>query len=241
MTFAGEHAIYVYQKDSTWQHISTLGDPKQRGCSDGPAKSLRFWFPVSSHSKNLMDSKPLVPGPTGKIYIHSGGALMMLTSDLSEAKTISSMSSLVKTAFRWASLGSVFFYFYFFIGNIHLSLLLHVFWSRQSDLFFGAMLGEVLSFFTKKRPNHQIVNPKLGNFLVTYLHRNSMWPKIPSHRRRALDGGERWRNSWISLVFPCLWCGKRWQLDHLSMVPNFGWSLMTWLFFFFNGIIIWLL
>jgi len=100
LTFAGEHAIYVYQKDSTWQHISTLGDPKQRGCSDGPAKSLRFWFPVSSDSKNLMDSKPLVPGPTGKIYIHSGGALMMLTSDLSEAKTISSMSSLVKTAFR---------------------------------------------------------------------------------------------------------------------------------------------
>lgn len=39
----------------------------------------------------LMDSRPLIPGPKGKVYVHTGGALMLLAEDLSSARTISSM------------------------------------------------------------------------------------------------------------------------------------------------------
>ena len=39
----------------------------------------------------MKDSLPLVPGPTGSLYIHSGGVLMRLAADLSSASKITSM------------------------------------------------------------------------------------------------------------------------------------------------------
>ena len=96
LTLAGDHAIYIYKKESTagWQCAAHLGDPSKRGCADGPADKLRFWFPTSDLSMTLMDSRPLIPGPKGKVYIHSGGALMLLAEDFSSARTISSMRCL---------------------------------------------------------------------------------------------------------------------------------------------------
>ena len=95
LTLAGDHAIYIYTKASSgWQCAAQLGDPSKRGCADGPAAKLRFWFPTSDLSMTLMDSRPLIPGPKGKVYIHSGGALLLLAEDFSSARTISSMRCL---------------------------------------------------------------------------------------------------------------------------------------------------
>ena len=104
LTFAGEHAIYVYQKVGAelgreiWQPMRMLGDASQRGCEDGPASKLRFWFPTADcrlvqgpYNSLMKDSCPLVPGPTGTVYIHSGGVLLRLADDLASASKITSM------------------------------------------------------------------------------------------------------------------------------------------------------
>ncbi|CAE7642516.1 unnamed protein product [Symbiodinium necroappetens] len=99
LTFAGEHAIYVYQRvGAAWQPLQTLGDASSRGCQDGPASELRFWFPCGDcrllqgpYGSLMKDSFPLLPGPGGAIYVHSGGALLLLAADLTSARKITSM------------------------------------------------------------------------------------------------------------------------------------------------------
>ncbi|CAK8995260.1 Uncharacterized protein SCF082_LOCUS4271 [Durusdinium trenchii] len=92
ITFVGSHAIHVYQKEKTgpWTE-ATLGDLEKRGCVDGPADQLRFWFPSSAQSESVAETSPLLPGPNGEVYVHSGGALMLLHGDLSAARKVSSM------------------------------------------------------------------------------------------------------------------------------------------------------
>ena len=99
LSVAGEHAIYVYQRvGAAWQPVQTLGDSSSRGCQDGLASDLRFWFPCGDcrllqgpYGSLMKDSFPLVPGPGGAIYIHSGGALFLLAADLTSASKITSM------------------------------------------------------------------------------------------------------------------------------------------------------
>jgi len=99
LTCAGEHAVRIYRKAvGGWEMASLLGDPESRGCQDGPASEVRFWFP--SLDEKLVevaygalgcDSCPLLPGPQGTIFVYSGGVLMSLASDLSSAHKVTSM------------------------------------------------------------------------------------------------------------------------------------------------------
>ena len=93
LTFVGEHAIRVYQKvGSAWQAAMTLGDPSRRGCADGDADRLLFWFPKCDNlDGELTYSRPLVAGPSGAVFVHSGGVLMRLSGDLSSAIKVTSM------------------------------------------------------------------------------------------------------------------------------------------------------
>ena len=93
LTFAGEHSIRVYQKPGNdWQEVMLLGDPARRGCTDGPAEQLRFWFPTCEvPDGELICSRPLIAGPHGAVFVHSGGVLMRLSDCLSAACKVSSM------------------------------------------------------------------------------------------------------------------------------------------------------
>ncbi|CAE7252971.1 unnamed protein product, partial [Symbiodinium microadriaticum] len=93
LTFVGEHAIRVYQKiGSAWQAAMTLGDPSRRGCADGEADQLMFWFPkCDNFDGELTYSRPLIAGPSGAVFVHSGGVLMRLAANLSSAIKATSM------------------------------------------------------------------------------------------------------------------------------------------------------
>ncbi|CAE7019477.1 Rad54b [Symbiodinium sp. CCMP2456] len=93
LTFVGEHAIRVYQKaGSVWQAAMTLGDPSRRGCADGEAGELMFWFPkCDNFDGKLTYSRPLIAGPSGTVFVHSGGVLMRLSDNLSSARKVTSM------------------------------------------------------------------------------------------------------------------------------------------------------
>lgn len=59
---------------------------------------MRFWFPTSdehlqefAYGRAGKESCPLVPGPSGTVFVHSGGALVSLASDLSSGSTVASM------------------------------------------------------------------------------------------------------------------------------------------------------
>ena len=93
LTFVGEHAIRVYQKHgSAWLAAMTLGDPSRRGCADGDADRLLFWFPkCDNFDGELTYSRPLIAGPSGAVFVHSGGVLMRLSGDLSSAIKVTSM------------------------------------------------------------------------------------------------------------------------------------------------------
>ncbi|CAE7552819.1 dnaK [Symbiodinium sp. CCMP2592] len=93
LTFVGEHAIRVFRKiGSVWQAATTLGDPSRRGCADGEADQLMFWFPkCDNFDGELTYSRPLIAGPSGAVFVHSGGALMRLAANLSSAIKATSM------------------------------------------------------------------------------------------------------------------------------------------------------
>ena len=76
LTVAGSHAISIYSKRG--ELLQELGAATQRGCSDGPPEGLRFWFPSSSEPFTVNESRPLLPGPHQRIFVHSGGVLMEL-------------------------------------------------------------------------------------------------------------------------------------------------------------------
>ena len=70
----------------------TLGDPSRRGCADGAADALMFWFPrCENFDGALTYSRPLIPSPHGAVFVHTGGVLMRLSEDLSSATKVSSM------------------------------------------------------------------------------------------------------------------------------------------------------
>ncbi|CAE7395589.1 Rad54b [Symbiodinium natans] len=93
LTFVGEHAVRVYQKTgSEWLATMTLGDPLRRGCVDGEADQLMFWFPkCDDFDGELTYSRPLIAGPSGAVFVHSGGVLMRLAANLSSAIKATSM------------------------------------------------------------------------------------------------------------------------------------------------------
>ena len=93
LTFVGEHAVRVFRKiGSVWQAATTLGDPSRRGCADGEADQLMFWFPkCDNFDGELTYSRPLIAGPSGAVFVHSGGVLMRLAANLSSAIKATSM------------------------------------------------------------------------------------------------------------------------------------------------------
>ena len=47
----------------------TLGDPSRRGCADGDADRLLFWFPkCDNFDGELTYSRPLIAGPSGAVF-----------------------------------------------------------------------------------------------------------------------------------------------------------------------------
>lgn len=85
LTLAGDHAIFAFKScGPTWTHVATIGDPAARGCCDGPCSELRFWFPARaephpSSGELSGDPHPLIPGPNGEVYIHSGGVSLAIS------------------------------------------------------------------------------------------------------------------------------------------------------------------
>eukprot|EP00928_Gymnodinium_smaydae_P041421 TRINITY_DN28032_c0_g1_i1.p1 TRINITY_DN28032_c0_g1~~TRINITY_DN28032_c0_g1_i1.p1 ORF type:complete len:508 (-),score=70.23 TRINITY_DN28032_c0_g1_i1:115-1638(-) len=92
VTFAGSHAVYVFQQSDKegWGLTKVIGDPGSRGCQDGPARQVRFWFP-SSPQRDYFEARPLVPGEGGIVHVCSGDVLMSLAPDLSSATKVISM------------------------------------------------------------------------------------------------------------------------------------------------------
>lgn len=93
LTRAGHHSIEIFDLKGVW--IMRLGDPTTRGCQDGEADKVRFWFPVwperliaAAYGLVHKDSSPLITGAEG-IFIYSGGVLMKLAEDFSVRKVMS--------------------------------------------------------------------------------------------------------------------------------------------------------
>lgn len=95
LTRAKSHSVEVFDSGGNW--LMRLGD-HTRGCQDGEAAQVRFWFPVWSerlvdgpYGFTHKDSSPLIMGPAGSIFVYSGGVLMKISDDLSSAKKVMSV------------------------------------------------------------------------------------------------------------------------------------------------------